>query len=109
MSLLVDIAKASVWAVNALVGTATGGKVGMQEEPAKVVLVPPLFERDLRLRSRSEGLLPPPLRTGVACASFNRTCCALLTAAAYLNAMHDGYYQLPNSICTDLHPFDGEV
>lgn len=41
MAFLVDIAKASVWAVNALVGSATGGKVGTQEPPAKVVLVPP--------------------------------------------------------------------
>ena len=53
MAFLIDVAKASVWAVNALVGSATGGKVGIQEPPAKVVLVPPLFERDLRLRSRS--------------------------------------------------------
>lgn len=53
MAFLVDIGRASVWAVNALVGSATGGKVGTQEPPAKVVLVPPLFERDLRLRSRS--------------------------------------------------------
>ena len=62
MSFLIDIAKASVWAANALVGTATGGKVGTPEPPAKVVLVPPLFERDLRLRSRSKIFSTPVTR-----------------------------------------------
>ena len=54
MAFLLDIGRASMWAVNAMVSSATGGKVGHQEPPPKVVLVPPLFERDLRLRSRSE-------------------------------------------------------
>ena len=54
MAFLLDIGRASMWAANAIVSSATGGAVGHQEAPPKVVLVPPLFERDLRLRSRSE-------------------------------------------------------
>ena len=53
MAFLLDVGRASMWAVNAIVSSATGGKVGHQDPPPKVVLVPPLFERDLRLRSRS--------------------------------------------------------
>ena len=60
MTFLLDIGRASMWAVNAMLTTATNGKVGHAEPPPKVVLVPPLFERDLRLRSRSEYL---PLTT----------------------------------------------
>ncbi len=59
MAFLLDVGRASMWAVNAIVSSATGGKVGHQEVPPKVVLVPPLFERDLRLRSRSECLQHP--------------------------------------------------
>ena len=56
MAFLLDIGRASMWAVNAMLTSATGGKVGHAEVPPKVVLVPPLFERDLRLRSRSASL-----------------------------------------------------